>query len=69
MSHFDARLNYLGQAQCGIDLRMNARKIYSSLDLIISSPLTRTLETTTLGFPEAGEIKGGVKILAYECCR
>lgn len=51
------------------ELRQEARSL--SYELIIVSPLIRTLQTASLGFPSDGDRPGGggVKMLAYESVR
>ncbi|EGG21262.1 phosphoglycerate/bisphosphoglycerate mutase family protein [Cavenderia fasciculata] len=61
--HFDARLSELGQTQAN-DLAKHAEGL--NVDLIISSPLTRALDTTRRGFSEVIKQKSiKVQVITY----
>lgn len=63
-ANIDAKLTELGESQCH-NLAGNITGL--ELDLIISSPLTRTLQTATLSFAEA--LAEGTPIIAEENLR
>jgi len=63
---FDAALTDLGKQQC--DALASQHGVTASAELLVVSPLTRTLQTATLSFPT---LVGSARIpwLAHECVR
>jgi len=50
-AHLDARLTSLGEAQCADLASQCSRNMLSSIELVVTSPLTRCLQTSLLSFP------------------
>ncbi|KAK3283113.1 hypothetical protein CYMTET_9177 [Cymbomonas tetramitiformis] len=63
--NLDARLTSLGEAQCE-QLAVKAQYM-NDIELVVSSPLTRTLQTATLSF--GSQMNAGVPFLAEESIR
>eukprot|EP00238_Polyblepharides_amylifera_P012819 CAMPEP_0196593754 /NCGR_PEP_ID=MMETSP1081-20130531/76429_1 /TAXON_ID=36882 /ORGANISM="Pyramimonas amylifera, Strain CCMP720" /LENGTH=255 /DNA_ID=CAMNT_0041917823 /DNA_START=338 /DNA_END=1102 /DNA_ORIENTATION=- len=65
MDNFDAVLTPFGKEQCSRLALETAR--LSGVDLLVTSPLTRCVETALLGFPT--QVNLGVPFLAHESIR
>jgi hypothetical protein len=61
----DARLTEVGAQQCA--LLAERTEVLTTVDLVVTSPLTRCVQTAVLGFP--GQLAAGVPFVALECVR
>lgn len=73
LAHFDAPLSLLGKQSCrlmreAISSDTSLAKIYD-FDLLLVSPLQRTIQTAQILFPEKYSVLSYKNIVSLECCR